>query len=89
MSAKAAGWRKRKAQGGKQLDGARVASGREGKCRNHPRSSPGPSGASPWPQEEENEDPSHLAGNKAEQLQLVLRRMNVDKSLGGGNLHPT
>lgn len=98
MPAKAAGQRKRKAQGGKHLDGACMALGRDRKCRNRPRSSPGPSGASPWPQEEENEDPSHLAGNKSEQLQLALRRMNVENPLGGGwwgggggvgNLHPT
>ncbi|XP_027756865.1 PWWP domain-containing protein MUM1 isoform X1 [Empidonax traillii] len=56
---------RRKAEGGKQLDGAGVASGRDRKCRNHSGSSPGPSGASPQPQEQENKDPSHLAGNKA------------------------
>lgn len=38
----------------------------------------------PWPQEEEHEDPSHLAGNKAQQLQLALRKMKVGKSLGDG-----
>ncbi|XP_056368765.1 PWWP domain-containing DNA repair factor 3A [Oenanthe melanoleuca] len=53
---------RREAEGGKHLAGA---SGTERKCRNHPGSSPGPSGASPQPQEEEKQDPSHLAGNKA------------------------
>lgn len=53
---------RREAEGGKQLDGAAV--GPERKGRSHPGSSPGPSGASPPPQEEENQDPSHLAGNK-------------------------
>ncbi|XP_032568276.1 PWWP domain-containing DNA repair factor 3A isoform X1 [Chiroxiphia lanceolata] len=61
---------RRKAEGGKQLDGAGVASGRERKCRNHSGSSPGPSGAFPQPQEQENKDPSPLAGNKAKQMQL-------------------
>lgn len=56
---------RREAEGGKHLDGAGVASGTDRKCRNHPGSSPGPSGAFPQPQEEENQDPSHLAGNKA------------------------
>ncbi|NXQ30978.1 MUM1 protein, partial [Alaudala cheleensis] len=49
----------------KHLDGAGVASGTDRKCRSHPGSSPGPSGAFPQPQEEENQDPSHLAGSKA------------------------
>lgn len=53
---------RREAEGGKHLDGA---SGTDRKCRNHPGSSPGPSGAFPQPQEEEQQDPSHLAGNKA------------------------
>ncbi|NXU16205.1 MUM1 protein, partial [Pardalotus punctatus] len=35
---------RREAEGGKQLDGAGVASGTDRKCRNHPGSSPGPSG---------------------------------------------
>ncbi|NWU84727.1 MUM1 protein, partial [Onychorhynchus coronatus] len=61
---------RRKAEGGKQLDGAGVASGRDRKCRNHSGSSPGPSGDFPQPQEQENRDPSHLAGNKAKQMQL-------------------
>ncbi|NWW25620.1 MUM1 protein, partial [Falcunculus frontatus] len=56
---------RREAEAGKHLDGASVASGTDRKCRNHPGSSPGPSGAFPQPQEEENQDPSHLAGNKA------------------------
>lgn len=56
---------RREAEGGKHPDGAGVASGTDRKCRNHPGSSPGPSGAFPQPQEEENQDPSHLAGNKA------------------------
>ncbi|KAL9824064.1 PWWP domain-containing DNA repair factor 3A [Geothlypis trichas] len=56
---------RREAEGGKHLDGAGVASGTDRKCRNHPGSSPGPSGAFPQPQEQENQDPSHLAGNKA------------------------
>ncbi|XP_048144062.1 PWWP domain-containing DNA repair factor 3A [Corvus hawaiiensis] len=56
---------RREAEGGKHLDGAGVASGTDRKCRNHSGSSPGPSGASPQPQEEENQDPSHLPGNKA------------------------
>ncbi|XP_066192521.1 PWWP domain-containing DNA repair factor 3A isoform X1 [Sylvia atricapilla] len=56
---------RREAEGGKHLDGAGVASGTDRKCRNQPGSSPGPSGAFPQPQEEENQDPSHLAGNKA------------------------
>ncbi|NWW05352.1 MUM1 protein, partial [Oreocharis arfaki] len=55
---------RREAEGGKHLDGAGVASGTDRKCRSHPGSSPGPSGAFPQPQEEENQDPSHLAGNK-------------------------
>ncbi|NWT13761.1 MUM1 protein, partial [Vireo altiloquus] len=55
---------RREAEGGKHLDGASVASGIDRKCRNHPGSSPGPSGAFPQPQEE-NQDPSHLAGSKA------------------------
>lgn len=55
---------RREAEGGKHLDGAAVASGTDRKCRNHPGSSPGPSGAFPQPREEENQDPSHLAGNK-------------------------
>ncbi|KFW86569.1 PWWP domain-containing protein MUM1, partial [Manacus vitellinus] len=38
---------RRKAEGGKQLDGAGVASGRDRKCRNHSGSSPGPSGLDP------------------------------------------
>lgn len=56
---------RKEAEGGKHLDGAGVASGTDRKCRNHPGSSPGPSGAFPQPQEEENQDASHLAGNKA------------------------
>ncbi|XP_041272608.1 PWWP domain-containing DNA repair factor 3A [Onychostruthus taczanowskii] len=56
---------RREAEGGKHLDGAGVASGTDRKWRNHPGSSPGPSGAFPQPQEEEKQDPSHLAGNKA------------------------
>nr|XP_054506008.1 PWWP domain-containing DNA repair factor 3A [Agelaius phoeniceus]XP_054506009.1 PWWP domain-containing DNA repair factor 3A [Agelaius phoeniceus]XP_054506010.1 PWWP domain-containing DNA repair factor 3A [Agelaius phoeniceus] len=56
---------RREAEGGKHPDGAAVASGTDRKCRNHPGSSPGPSGAFPQPQEEENQDPSHPAGNKA------------------------
>ncbi|RLV63831.1 hypothetical protein DV515_00017869 [Chloebia gouldiae] len=56
---------RREAEAGKHLDGAGVASGTDRKCRNHPGSSPGPSGAFPQPQEEENHNPSHLAGNKA------------------------
>ncbi|NXY39147.1 MUM1 protein, partial [Pomatorhinus ruficollis] len=56
---------RREAEGGKHLDETGVASGTDRKCRNHPGSSPGPSGAFPQPQEEENQDPSHLAGNKA------------------------
>ncbi|NXC51547.1 MUM1 protein, partial [Aleadryas rufinucha] len=56
---------RREAEGGKHPDGAGVVSGTDRKCRNHPGSSPGPSGAFPQPQEEENQDPSHLAGNKA------------------------
>ncbi|OWK50397.1 PWWP domain-containing DNA repair factor 3A [Lonchura striata] len=56
---------RREAEAGKHLDGAGVASGTDRKCRNHAGSSPGPSGAFPQPQEEENHDPSHLAGNKA------------------------
>ncbi|XP_030822705.1 LOW QUALITY PROTEIN: PWWP domain-containing DNA repair factor 3A [Camarhynchus parvulus] len=56
---------RREAEGGKHPDGAGVASGTDRKCRNHPGSSPGPSGAFPQPQEEQNQDPSHLAGNKA------------------------
>ncbi|XP_039942746.1 PWWP domain-containing DNA repair factor 3A [Hirundo rustica] len=55
---------RREAEGGKHLDGGGAASGADRKCRNHPGSSPGPSGAFPQPQEEENQDPSHLAGNK-------------------------
>ncbi|NWZ42931.1 MUM1 protein, partial [Brachypodius atriceps] len=35
---------RREAEGGKHLDGAAVASGTDRKCRNHPGSSPGPSG---------------------------------------------
>ncbi|NXB78081.1 MUM1 protein, partial [Donacobius atricapilla] len=35
---------RREAEGGKHLDGAGVASGTDRKCRNHPGSSPGPSG---------------------------------------------
>ncbi|NWV71057.1 MUM1 protein, partial [Malurus elegans] len=35
---------RREAEGGKQLDGAGVASGTDRKCRNHSGSSPGPSG---------------------------------------------
>ncbi|XP_058676897.1 PWWP domain-containing DNA repair factor 3A [Ammospiza caudacuta] len=50
---------RREAEGGKHPDGA------DRKCRNHPGSSPGPSGAFPQPQEQENQDPSHLPGNKA------------------------
>ncbi|NXM04168.1 MUM1 protein, partial [Tyrannus savana] len=38
---------RRKAEGGKQLDGAGVASGRDRKCRNRSGSSPGPSGLDP------------------------------------------
>ncbi|NXE98342.1 MUM1 protein, partial [Menura novaehollandiae] len=38
---------RRKVEGGKQQDGAGVASGRDRKCRNHPGSSPGPSGLEP------------------------------------------
>ncbi|XP_063259325.1 PWWP domain-containing DNA repair factor 3A [Prinia subflava] len=56
---------RREAQGGKHLDGAGAASGTDRKCRNHPGSSPGPSGAFPQPQEEENQDPSQQAGSKA------------------------
>ncbi|NXO68630.1 MUM1 protein, partial [Phainopepla nitens] len=56
---------RREVEGGKHLDGAAVASGTDRKCRSHPGSSPGPSGAFPQPQEEENQDPSHLAGRKA------------------------
>ncbi|NXE01942.1 MUM1 protein, partial [Chaetorhynchus papuensis] len=56
---------RREAEGGKHLDGAGVTSGTDRKCRNHSGSSPGPSGASPQPQEEENQDPSHLPGSKA------------------------
>ncbi|XP_030088669.1 PWWP domain-containing DNA repair factor 3A isoform X2 [Serinus canaria] len=56
---------RREAEGGKHPDGAAVASGTDRKCRNHSGSSPGPSGAFPQPPEEENQDPSHLAGNKA------------------------
>ncbi|NXP42130.1 MUM1 protein, partial [Leiothrix lutea] len=57
---------RREAEGGKHLDGAGVASGTDRTCRNHPGSSPGPSGASPQPQEEEKQDhPSQLPGNKA------------------------
>ncbi|XP_071434269.1 PWWP domain-containing DNA repair factor 3A isoform X1 [Pithys albifrons albifrons] len=62
---------RRKAEGGKQLEGAGVASGRDRKCRNHFESSPGPSGAFPQPQEQENKDPSCLAGNKDKQLELL------------------
>ncbi|NWT75965.1 MUM1 protein, partial [Prunella himalayana] len=54
---------RREAEGGKHPDGAGVASGTDRKCRNHPGSSPGPSGA--FPQQEDSQDPSHLAGNKA------------------------
>ncbi|XP_074384995.1 PWWP domain-containing DNA repair factor 3A isoform X3 [Zonotrichia albicollis] len=50
---------RREAEGGKHPDGA------ERKCRNHPGATPGPSGALPQPQEQENQDPSHLPGNKA------------------------
>lgn len=56
---------RREAEGGKHLGGAGVASGTDRKCRNHSGSSPGPSGASSQPLEEENQDPSHLPGNKA------------------------
>ncbi|XP_068030320.1 PWWP domain-containing DNA repair factor 3A isoform X2 [Anomalospiza imberbis] len=56
---------RREAEGGKHLDGAGVVSGTDRKCRNHPGASPGPSGAFPRPQEEDSQDPSHLAGNKA------------------------
>ncbi|XP_059725768.1 PWWP domain-containing DNA repair factor 3A [Haemorhous mexicanus] len=56
---------RREAEGGKHPEGAGVASGTDRKCRNHSGSSPGPSGAFPQPPEEENQDPSHLAGNKA------------------------
>ncbi|NWT56086.1 MUM1 protein, partial [Erythrocercus mccallii] len=38
---------RREAEGGKHLDGAGVASGTDRKCRNHPGSSPGPSGLEP------------------------------------------
>ncbi|NXY23208.1 MUM1 protein, partial [Atrichornis clamosus] len=38
---------RRKAEGGRQQDGAGVASGRDRKCRNHSGSSPGPSGLEP------------------------------------------
>ncbi|NXK70129.1 MUM1 protein, partial [Sylvietta virens] len=38
---------RREAEGGKHLDGAGVASGTDRKCRNHPESSPGPSGLEP------------------------------------------
>ncbi|NXR81735.1 MUM1 protein, partial [Pycnonotus jocosus] len=38
---------RREAEGGKHLDGAAVASGTDRKCRNHPSSSPGPSGLDP------------------------------------------
>ncbi|KAM4758987.1 PWWP domain-containing DNA repair factor 3A isoform 1-T2 [Cyanocitta cristata] len=56
---------RREAEAGKHLDGAGVASGTDRKCRNHSGSSPGPSGASPQPHQEENQEPSHLPGNKA------------------------
>ncbi|NXI19159.1 MUM1 protein, partial [Irena cyanogastra] len=38
---------RREAEGGKHLDGAGMASGTDRKCRNHPGSSPGPSGLEP------------------------------------------
>ncbi|NXF26792.1 MUM1 protein, partial [Rhodinocichla rosea] len=38
---------RREAEGGKHPDGAGVASGTDRKCRNHPGSSPGPSGLEP------------------------------------------
>ncbi|NXB25869.1 MUM1 protein, partial [Rhagologus leucostigma] len=38
---------RREAEGGKLVDGAGVASGTDRKCRNHPGSSPGPSGLEP------------------------------------------
>lgn len=53
---------RREAEGGKHLDGG---PGTDRKGRNPPGSSAGPSGAFPQPQEEEQQDPSHLAGNKA------------------------
>ncbi|NXP63646.1 MUM1 protein, partial [Chloropsis cyanopogon] len=55
---------RREAEGGKHLDGAGVAPGTDRTGRSHPGSSPGPSGAFPQPQQEESQDPSHLAGNK-------------------------
>ncbi|NWI58120.1 MUM1 protein, partial [Calyptomena viridis] len=57
--------RRRKAEGGKQLDGAGVAPGRGRKGRKHSGSSPG---ALPQPQEQENKDPSR--GNTAKLIQL-------------------
>ncbi|XP_032938281.1 PWWP domain-containing DNA repair factor 3A [Catharus ustulatus] len=52
---------RREAEGGKHLDGG---PGTDRKGRNPPGSSAGPSGAFPQPQQEEQQDPSQLAGNK-------------------------
>ncbi|NXG23411.1 MUM1 protein, partial [Grallaria varia] len=71
---------RRKAEGGKQLDRAGVAPGRDRKCRNHSGSSPGPSGLEPSGMSSrrvssENSAPlSPLADEEEEYFPSVLSR---------------